>query len=297
MQKTVIDGVDITTQGSVLRKAQVAAEGYEFLSDPVRAVELLKEKGGVDLLTFTQPLTDPLGRHPYHCEPEGLAVLPITDYETWWKKQVNDKTRNMVRKSGKKGVEIKVVPFTDELVRGIESIHNEHPMRQGRRFKHYGKPFEQVKKDHESYLDRSEFIGAFFEGELIGFIKLVHSNGWSNLMQIISKMSHRDKAPTNGLVAKAIEICATKGVNKLQYGSWSTRQGIEDFKLHHAFEKVDVNRYFVPLSVLGKVALRLKLHRGVVEVLPHGITESLMNLRSRLYHYKYRHHTIKGAVA
>jgi hypothetical protein len=37
-------------------------------------------------------------------------------------------------------------------------------------------------------------------------------------MQIISMISHRDKAPTNALLAKR-EICAERGVPKLQYGS------------------------------------------------------------------------------
>jgi hypothetical protein len=297
MRKVCCEEKEFSIRGKVVRTATVSAEGYEFVSDPRAVTRELRQSTRVDILTFTQPLTDPQGNYGYHREPEGLAVLRLSDYETWWKKQVNDKTRNMVRKSGKKGVEIKVVPFTDELVRGIEAIHNEHPMRQGRPFKHYGKPFEQVKRDHESYLNRSDFIAALFEGELIGFIKLVHSEGWSNIMQILSKIAHRDKAPTNGLIAKAIEICAARGVTQLQYGSWNTRQGIEDFKVHHAFERVEVSRYFVPLSPLGSLTLKMKMHRGLAELLPIGLTRWLMDFRAKLYTYRYRHHSIKGAVA
>ena len=60
----------------------------------------------------------------------------------------NDKTRNMVRKAGKKDVSIRVVGFDDKLVEGIAEIYNESPLRQGNRFRHYGKDFETLKAAH-----------------------------------------------------------------------------------------------------------------------------------------------------
>ena len=102
------------------------------------------------------------------------------------------------------------VNFDDQLVRGISDIYNETPIRQGRKFWHYGKSFEQVKAENATYPDRSEFIGAFFNGELIGFIKFVMVNNVARIMQIVSLEAHTDKRPTNALLAKAVEIAARK---------------------------------------------------------------------------------------
>ena len=40
--------------------------------------------------------------------------------------------------------------------RGISNVYNETPIRQGRKFWHYGKSFDQVKAANATYLDRSE---------------------------------------------------------------------------------------------------------------------------------------------
>jgi len=186
----------------------------------------------------------------------------------------------MIRKSQKKGLDVRVIEFTDEFVKGIEEIYNESPMRQGKPFIHYKKDFQTLKRDHITYLERSEFIGAFYQGELIGFVKLVHGNGVSNLMQIISKIGHRDKAPTNALIARAVEICAQRGVPYLHYGVWS-RRGLGDFKIHHGFERFDVPRYFVPLNVKGKLILALRLHRKISEHLPGNCADFLAGLRTK----------------
>ena len=93
--------------------------------------------------------------------------------EAWWEKLPQEARKN-TRRAAKRGVEVKVVPFDDELARGIHKICNETPVRQGRPFWHYGKDFETVKREHATYLERSEFIGAYFENELIGFIKMVY---------------------------------------------------------------------------------------------------------------------------
>src|SRR5687768_16070155 len=130
MQKITIEGKEIKVEGTLVKTASIAADGYEFFKEPSSAIDALKAGSRADLFTFRESLSASGSPSDYYHEPEGLAVLSITDYETWWKKQINDKTRNMVRKAGKKGVVIKVVPFDDTLVAGIEAIHNEHPMRQ-----------------------------------------------------------------------------------------------------------------------------------------------------------------------
>lgn len=283
---------EISVSGRFPRVARLHAEYHEYLDDPVQFLTRLnKSRVRADLFTFVQPATDTIPRHTFSLQPNPVAVLRIDTYETWWKHQINDKTRNMVRKAGKKGVTVQEVEFNDELVKGIQVIYNESPLRQGKLFKHYGKDLETLKKAHESYLDRSVFIGAFYDGALIGFIKMIiHGNTSASIMQILSMILHRDKAPTNVLLAKAVEICAQRGVHYLQYGIWS-RRGIGDFKLHHGFKRVELPRYFVPLNIRGRIALALKLHHDFIEILPGNVIDILAEWRAKLYSYKYRSST------
>ena len=56
--------------------------------------------------------------------------------------------------------------FDDELVRGIAEVQNEAPVRQGRRYPHYGKTIQRVKWDHCAFVERSDFILASFENRI-----------------------------------------------------------------------------------------------------------------------------------
>jgi hypothetical protein len=283
----LIDNKEIIVSGRFSRIARLKAEYYEFVDNPHDFIAKSKASElRADLFTFLQGVPDRNPRYDFHLELESIAVLPITTYEHWWKKQIKDKTRNMVRRAQKRGVEIRVVEFNDDLVKGIEGIYNESPLRQGKPFGHYGKDFETLKRAHITYQEKSDFIGAFYKNELIGFIKLVHGKGVSNLMQIISKITHHDKAPTNALIAKAVEICAQKGVPLLHYGVWS-RRSLGAFKKHHAFERFEVPRYFVPLNFKGKIILMLKMHRRIKDHLPESWLDFLAGYRTKWFTYKY----------
>jgi hypothetical protein len=290
LQKTCVDGKGIVVSGVFPRIARLRSEYHEYINDVDRVLVALKNlRVRADIFTFLQPINDRVPRFDYATGSDEIAVLQITDYDTWWRKQVNDKTRNMCRKAGKKGVEIKVVEFSNELARGIHKIYNECPIVQGRPSKHYGKDFETLKKAHETFLDQSLFIGAYFGGQLIGFIKLIlHPGGKSaSLMQIMSLVAHRDKAPTNALLAKAVELCAERGVEYLQYGIWS-RRSLGDFKKHHGFSRVEIPRYFVPLTLRGRVAVAIGLHRTFKRFVPVGFQDMLANLRGKWYLFKFR---------
>jgi hypothetical protein len=282
-----VDGKEIAISGRFTRIARLKAEYYEWMSDPHEFIAGLKAAGaGADVFTFVQKVHERTPRYDFHLEWESSAVLSITTFEDWWKRQVNDKTRNMVRRAQKSGVDVRLAEFGDDLIKGIKGIYDESPLRQGKPFKHYGKSIETLKKDHISFVDRSQFIGAYHQDELIGFIKLVHDDEVSHLMHIISKIGHRDKAPTNALIAKAVEICAGRGVPYLHYADWS-RRGLGDFKKHHAFEQLDVPRYFVPLNLRGKMILCMNIHHKTSDLLPKKWIDVLADLRSRWYAAKY----------
>lgn len=287
MVPLLIDNKKSIVSGRFIRTARLASEYYEWLDDPHNFIAKVKESGvKADLFTFLQGVGDKRPRYDFHLEWNSIAVLRITTYENWWKKQINDKTRNMVRKARKCGVEVRIVEFNDDLVKGIKEIYDESPLRQGRPFKHYRKDFEALRRAHISFAERSQFIGAFYQGELIGFIKLVHDKGISHLMQIISKIVHRNKAPTNALIAKAVDICAQAGVPYLHYGVWCSRS-LGDFKIHHAFERLDLPRYFVPLNSKGKLILKLRLHQKISEYLPETWIHFLVGIRSKWYTFRY----------
>jgi hypothetical protein len=275
-----IDGLTLCISGRLLRTARVRDEPYECLYESERFVaNLRREQNRPDLLSFMQPVGDQHPHHPFYYEWEGLAVLRITTYDDWWKRKIRTHTRNHIRKALKKGVELRLVPFDDTLTRGVKAIYDECPLRQGKPFWHYRKDFETIKAGLATYLDRSDFIGAFWEGELIGFIKMTSQDGTAGLMHIISMISHRDKAPTDALMMKAVELCSRKKISCLHYGLWSSG-GFGKFKENHSFERHDVPRYFVPLTVKGELALKLGLHRRLVDRLPPGLRERLVAVRN-----------------
>jgi len=281
-------GIRLQIRGSFPRVARLESEFHDDPGDPLALMAALKgaKRPVADLFTFMQRLPDTASKYPgFYREMDNVAAIPITTYEQWWTRQINDKTRNMARRFEKKGGLVRVVPFDDALVAGISGIYNEVPFRQGKKFWHFGKPLEAVKRENETYADRTVFIGAYYEGELVGFVKLVCEPTFASLMQIVSMVKHRDKSPTNALLAKAVEVTAERKIPYLVYAKFVYgRKGedtLSDFKRHNAFEKIDLPRYYVPLTRRGRLALALRLHNGIVERLPQWLVVRLLEARSK----------------
>ena len=292
-----IDGLALSISGRLLKTARVRDEPYDCLHAPERLVaKLRRQHNRPDLFTFMQPIDDQEAHHPFYNEPESLAVLRITTYKDWWKNKIRTNTRNHIRKAQKKGVEIRQVPFDDHLIRGVKTIYDECPLRQGKPFWNYGKDHETIKAELATFLDRSNFIGAFWEGELIGFIKMTSESRTAGLMHIISMIAHRDKAPTDALITKAVELCAENKISYLHYGLW-TCGGFGKFKENHAFECHEVPRYFVPLTAKGQVMLKLGLHRKFVDQLPSRWRERMVVLRNRWNTFRYEQRANDRALA
>ena len=94
-------------------------------------------------------------------------------------------TRKNVRRASKRGVSVRVVQFDDTSYKVFKDIYDESPVRQGTRFWHYGKNLATMKMENETYLERSEFIGAYHNHELIGFMKFVYVDRAAIIMQIL----------------------------------------------------------------------------------------------------------------
>ncbi len=289
-----IEGRNVVVRGGICRIAEVDGEGYKFLADPKSVIATLRDSGmRADLFTFMQelPETSPLYKYPY--EWDNFAVLPISTFDQWWTKQIGFKARNKAKQAEKKGIVIREAPFDDALARGIWEIYNEVPVRQGRRFPHYGKSLETVFAMSATFLDSSVFIGAFDGEKLIGFIKLTINDArtQAGLMHILSLMSYRDKAPTNALLAQAVRSCADRGVTRLVYANFAygkkSSSSLSDFKERNGFQRVDFPHYYVPLTKWGAVAFRLGLHRRLAEQMPESVASKLRDLRSRWYQRRF----------
>ena len=286
---------EIKIRGRLLRIAQPHGDRYRFLDDPAAVLDGLRQCGTrVDLFSFAQRLPETKPKYPYPMEWDNLAVLPISTFDHWWKKQVDSKTRNMVRKAEKSGLTLREVPFGDTLVRGIWEIYNECPVRQGRRFPHYGKDIETVHREEATHLNCSIFIGAFLGDKLIGFVKLVHdeTRTQAGLMNIVSMIQHRDKAPQNALVAHAVRACADRGITYLVYSKFAygkrQRDTLSDFKRNNGFQRIDLPRYHVPLTRMGRVAFRSGLHHRLYDRLPESVAAKFRDLRAAWYSRRYR---------
>ena len=116
----------------------------------------------------------------------------------------------MVRKAEKSGIEVREASYDDAFVRGMTDIFNETPVRQGRKFWHYGKDFDTVKREFSRFLFREQLIGAYYRDELVGFVMLANAGKYGVLGQIISKVEHRNKAINNALIAHTIKKCETQ---------------------------------------------------------------------------------------
>jgi hypothetical protein len=249
--------------------------------------ELKRWKLKPDLFTFAQKVSDLRPRFGFYLEWEDLAVIPITTYENWLKKQIRKGTRVNLHRAIREGVVVRAVPYDDEFVQGIKDLYDETPIRQGMPFWHHGKSFEEIEKVHGTYRERAEYIGAYCEGELIGFLKMVYVGNVAKTMNVIGKEKYFHKRITNALIAKAVEICAEKGIAYFNYGQYSfpgkNESSLADFKRRNGFQQFKVPRYYLALTTKGKLALSLGLHRESKTLIPWSVMKVLLQLRSLYY--------------
>ena len=278
-QTFVVSGKFAKTAGLRTDKEQ----WFEDVRHPDKVIEVLKAAPvKVDLFRFWQRIPDVTPRYPYYKEWRQIAAIPISGYKYWFEKQISPKARNKVRKAQKLGVIVNEITLDDEFVRGVMGIYNQSPVRRGKPFWHYGKDFATVKNQLSADLADSIFVAAHYEQELIGFIKVRITDRYAMTSLILDKISHRDKAPMNAMIAKVVEICAQRQIPYFTYTVW--RRGEHgQFQESNGFEKVSVPEYFVPLSLKGKLALRLGLHNGLRGWIPEKLMVWLLTARASWY--------------
>jgi len=265
----------------------------ETVPDPESFVSRLRDAGlNADIFTFAQKLPDVAPKHKCYFEWDNVAAVTITSVSHWLEKHVEHDVRSAIKKASRLGVVVKLADFDDAFVEGIVGIYNESPIRQRKAFSHYQKDFVTVRKEASTYLERSAFIGAYYEDELIGFIKLVYVGGIEAIaLHVVSQTKHFNRKPTNALIAKAVEVCEQKGISYLTYGKYiynDPSSSLTEFKRRNGFRGIQLPRYYLPLTLRGRIALKLRLHHGVVGMLPQTIVRVLLKVRSRLWRFLSR---------
>ena len=285
-----ICGKGVQIQGRLIRIARLDGEKYNSPDDPELILDGLRRCGArIDIFTFLQKGLETEPKYAYPMEWDNLAVLPVSTFDHWWMHQIRSLPRNRARQAEKKGVVLREVPVDEALFRGIVEIYNECPIRQGKRFPYYGMNLDGARLYASTFLDRSIYIGAFIGDSMIGFIKLVmdESRTQACLVHILSMVKHKDKAPTNALIAAAVRCCADRGIRYLVYERFAYGKKKEDslshFKEVNGFARVNLPRYYVPLTPLGRAALHLGLHHRLVDHLPESLIAKFRDLRRAWY--------------
>jgi len=262
---------------------RIANDSREYMQDILPTEDIMEElrRRRVDIFFFLErrwccPIKEP--SKSWLAAKDNVAILNLKGYDKWWK-NVGKKTRNMVRKAEKLGIRTEVAEPDERLAEGIWKIYNETPIRQERGFPHYGVSLNQVMTDLHSARDCT-YIGAYFQDELAGFIQLVHGENIEIISQILSLQKHWDKAVNNALVAKAVEVCASKEEKWIMYGRIGNHPSLDNFKQSNGFTEFQLTRYYVPITRKGKIATKLGLHREIKDSLPKAIKYPLFPLYS-----------------
>ena len=283
-----VEGMPVSIHKGLVRILGLRDEVIDHLSHPEAALEEIRKRSlPADVLTFLQRLPETTPKFSYPMQWDNRAVVEISTYENWFSSQIHKNTRNKIRKAERNGVTVEVEAFSDELAAGLVDLFNETPIRRGRPYVYHGWDLGRVKQGWATELDRSLWLVAYHERELIGFIKLVVGDGLARTSGTVAKEAHRDKAPMNALLAKAVEVCASKRIPLLTYGKFTYGREGEDsltaFKRQNGFQSVNVPRYYVPVSRRGRIGLCLGLHRGLKDVVPGPALRLLLKVRSHWY--------------
>ena len=275
----LIGKTELSVSGRVLKIAKLRHEWFEYLDDPQAFIQAANAARVADILTFLQEAHVERPKLPFASEPAAASVVTFKSFEDWWN-GLHFKARNKARKVQKTGVELRPAQLDDEFVRGVKKIYDEQPLRQGRKFTHYGKSLATIKEDLSSFPECTFFIGAYFQNELIGFMKLFEGDRILRTVHIIATFEHRDKCVMDALIAKGVELASAKGLHHFHYGDWAYR-GLGVFRVKFGFERHDCPRYFVPLNSRGELALKTGLHRPLRERVPQPWKDRLIGARNK----------------
>ena len=215
---------------------------------------------------------------------EDTAEIQTKDVQAWWV-SLPQETRKNVRRAQRRGVAVRPVELDEHLADGIARIYGESPQRQGRAFWHYGKDSRRVLAENSSYGDRAQFLGAYCEDELVGFLKWVRVGDQARIMQILSLQRHHDKRVMTAMIAQAVSQCHDRGLRSLIYGRMhyfgASGEALIEFKRRHGFVAVDYPVVIAALTPWGRWLIRLGWDRPWSQHLPRWLLQLGRTARSQ----------------
>lgn len=285
-----IAGKSVIVKGKWLKIAMIHDEIWleNEVEDPELYVKSLLHCSSpelrADIFTFTQKLSERAPKYSYSLEWESWAAIRVTSFKDWWDRLPQESRKN-VRRSQKREVTVQLRTLDDQLIKDIMELNNDSKLRQGMPHFYYGRSFEETRKDHSAFPDRTEFICAYFGEELIGLLKLIYRGKVASILTFLPKASASDKRPGNALLAKAVELCESKNISHLTYGMFNygnkSHSSLLEFKIRNGFEEIMVPRFYVPLTRKGAFCANLRLHRGLLAILPRPVISVRARVRAK----------------
>jgi len=283
----------LVAAGTRLKIAKIRGEAMreKEIEDPELYLTALRNGEGqilkADIFSFSQKLPATRPKYSYPMEWESVAAIPLANFKQWWE-ALPQETRKNVRRSQKRGVLILIKELDQEVIEGIRAVNSDCPIRQGVRNAYYGLTAEDTKRRYGEFSGRCDFLCAYINNEMIGFLHLVYRDHVAAILNLTTKVSQFDKRPANALIAKAVEICEARGISHITYGLYNygnkRHDSLLEFKIRNGFKEVHVPRYFVPLSPWGKLCMKANFHRGLIGNLPQSIIS--VGVRARVLWYK-----------
>ncbi len=290
-----VNGQSLVISGKRIKLAVINEEEWleSEVVDPRACIAALKENARADfradVFSFSQKPPDTAPKYSYPMEWDSIAAVPIRSFKEWWENLPQESRKN-VRRAEKRGVTVGIQPLDHRLVEDLIDLNNDSPMRQGKPYTHYGKNHDQVWKDQQSFLERSDYICAYAAGELIGVVKLVYRGQIASILTFVSKKSQQDKRPANALMAKVVEICESKQMSHLIFGKYNYGNKkdtpLREFKVRNGFQEMLIPHFYVPLNVKGALIVKLKLYRGLLGLLPYPVITFLVATRAKWQNFK-----------
>jgi hypothetical protein len=249
----------------------IAREDTEFKDQVTPNPEFLKKvmETGADIFSFHEKSWcfsfDNTPIPGFYEVKDNVALLDFTTYNDWLAKIINKTHHNPVKRAQNKGLVVKEVIPDEEFSEGVLEIYNDTPIRQNRKFEHYGKKLEDLNLDKSCI-----FIGAYFETKLVGFIQLIYGEHENIVSQILSLTEYQNKNINKAMIAKAVEITEKRDLDDrtIIYGRMGNHPSLDKFKEENGFVKYPIMRYYIPLTFKGRLAIFLSLHRDLKDIAP-----------------------------
>src|SRR5271156_4762027 len=131
-----VNGEKLFASGSWPKIATVRSEQmaeYE-LENPDVCIQELKREGNralkADIFSFVQKVPSTNPKYSYSMEWESVAAVHLVSFQEWWEGLPQEARKN-TRRAQKRGVEVRINEFNDELIQGIREVNDDSPQRQG----------------------------------------------------------------------------------------------------------------------------------------------------------------------